>query len=156
MRAKLLLIYLILIIVTPIWCKSLNDTAADSARKMLVNIPCPDGVELVDDVAAAGRLMGTKHQAQAFGAVLIKTKLSKEALESYYSKNKNIYVAEQKEAKIKQITRKNVKFSKFGKGKHMYIVYLWAKPEYKIAKYLDYRAWSINKETIDKYIKFDK
>ncbi len=152
MRAKLLMIYLVLIIVVPLWCRSLNETAAKDARDMVSGVPRTDAIQLVDKIYVSGRLDGNEHEVKSFGALLIKSKKSQKALQNYYGKNRKIYVKKQESPVIKQITRKKVKFKKYEQGDDLYIVYCWGDPEYSFARKLDIRAWAPDKSALKKLI----
>ncbi|MCR5837514.1 MAG: hypothetical protein K6G88_13505 [Lachnospiraceae bacterium] len=150
MKAKLLMVYLVLMIVTPLGSMYLNEQAAKEARDLVSSIPATKSVKVVDKIYVSGRLDGNEHEVKSFGAILIKSNKSQKALQNYYGKNKRIYVKKQESPVIKQITRKKVKFKKYEQSDDMYIVYCWGCPEYKVARKLDIRAWTPNPSTIKK------
>ena len=152
MKSRMWMIYLILLILIPGGSMYLNRQAAVDARNLVANIPTRGEIEIVDKVALSGRLAGKSHEVKSFGAILIKTDKSEKTLQNYYGKNRKIYVQKQDNAVISQITNKKVKFKKYEESDNMYIVYVWGTPKLSLAKKLDIRAWTPNKDTIDKLL----
>lgn len=62
-----------------------NDFSAVKTKNRLKNIPLPKNTQYVEAISKAGKLTGNGNGMQYFGAILIKSELSKEELSSYYS-----------------------------------------------------------------------
>ena len=76
---------LILLIGGIILIPFINDYYAYRTKAELCEIPLPDRTEIVDSVYKAGKLTGNGNGMQYFGAILIKSELSLNELEDYYS-----------------------------------------------------------------------
>ncbi len=63
----------------------INDCIAKQIEEKLCETPLPVDTEIVDSVSMAGKLAGNGNGMQYFGAVLLKSELSLEELDSYYS-----------------------------------------------------------------------
>ncbi|NLC45329.1 MAG: hypothetical protein GX783_13745, partial [Clostridiales bacterium] len=62
-----------------------NDLIASRVSRSLRNTPLPNDTEIIDYTSKAGKLVGNGNGMQYFGAILIKSKLTLEALEIYYT-----------------------------------------------------------------------
>lgn len=62
-----------------------NNYTARQVEKNLQELPLPEQTVLVDSISKAGKLTGNGNGMQYFGAVLIKSELSIEELETYYA-----------------------------------------------------------------------
>ena len=80
-----------------------NNYYAKQVEKELRETPLPENTEIIDSVSLAGKLVGNGNGVQYFGAILLKSKLSLNDLEDYYSvyqKNEWSYVVEPQENQI--------------------------------------------------------
>ena len=71
-------------------CESLsipliNNHTAYKVEKALCEITLPEKTELIESLSQAGKLTGNGNGMQYFGAILIRSELSLEELETYYS-----------------------------------------------------------------------
>ncbi len=71
----------VLLIATPF----VNDHVAKKTLEELVELPLPENTEYIESVCNAGKIIGCGNGMQYFGAILIKSELSQEELEAYYS-----------------------------------------------------------------------
>ncbi len=94
-------------------------------------------------MSKAGKLDGNGNGMQYFGAILIKSDLSLEELDAYYSgfrKNEWEYlVAEQDNEKIKQVEHDNLSFSNIESDGNYFIVYSWGSGD-EFFEYFDIRG----------------
>jgi len=67
-----------------------NNCIADSIEKALVKYELPTDTVLVDSTSIAGRVMGNGNGMMYLGSILVKTDLSKEELQEYYSRDFDI------------------------------------------------------------------
>ena len=63
----------------------INNHTAYKVEKALCEIPLPEETELIESLSQAGELTGNGNGMQYFGAILIRSELSLEELETYYS-----------------------------------------------------------------------
>lgn len=63
----------------------INNHAAYKVEKALCEIPLPEETELIESLSQAGKLTGNGNGMQYFGAILIRSELSLEELDAYYS-----------------------------------------------------------------------
>ena len=107
----------------------INNHTAYKVEKTLCEIPLPEETELIESLSQAGKLTGNGNGMQYFGAILIKSELSLEELETYYSdyrSNEWEYLVEIQEGQsIKVIEHKALQFSEEIKDSGYYIVYSW-------------------------------
>ena len=61
----------------------INNHAAYKVEKALCEIPLPEETELIESLSQAGKLTGNGNGMQYFGAILIRSELSLEELETY-------------------------------------------------------------------------
>ena len=54
-----------------------NDEIAQKLEKWLLSTDLPDNTEIIDSISISGKLVGNGNGMQYFGAILIKTDLSK-------------------------------------------------------------------------------
>ena len=59
-----------------------NDLIANNTKKELINTQLPNDTKTIDSISVAGKLTGNGNGMQYFGAILIKTDMSKEELEN--------------------------------------------------------------------------
>lgn len=118
-----------------------NNYYAYNVEKMLCETPLPEQTELIEAISQTGKLTG--NGMQYFGAILIKSELSLEELETYYSdyrSNEWEYLVEIQEGQsIKVIEHKALQFSEEIEDSGYYIVYSWGSGN-ALLKELDIRG----------------
>lgn len=86
---KILKIIGIIVVILPvlfmIYIPIANDFSAVKTKNRLKNISLPKNTQYIEAISKAGKLTGNGNGMQYFGAILIKSELSKEELSSYYS-----------------------------------------------------------------------
>lgn len=108
-----------------------NNHYAKLVEKELRGTPLPEKTEIIDSVSRTGKLVGNGNGMQYFGAILLKSKLSLDELEDYYSayqKNEWSYVVEpQKTQIIEAVEHRRIRFSEKIDidDEGYYIVYSW-------------------------------
>ena len=107
----------------------INNYTAYKVERVLCDIPLPEEAELIESLSQAGKLTGNGNGMQYFGAILIRSELSLEELDAYYSdyrRNEWEYLVEiQKGQSIEVIDHGGLQFSEEIKGSGYYIVYSW-------------------------------
>lgn len=107
----------------------INNHTAYKVEKALCEIPLPEETELIESLSQAGKLTGNGNGMQYFGAILIRSDLSLEELETYYSdyrSNEWEYLVEIQEGQsIEVIEHRALQFSEEINGSGYYIVYSW-------------------------------
>lgn len=137
---KLLLIAVILILVIGISVPLINDYTAIPVARELSEMDLPPQTELIESISSAGKLVGSGNGMQYFGAMLIKSELSIEELEDYYSqyrKNQWSYIVEEQNgSEIKIVEHRKLEFKElrdiYDLDKY-YIVYSWGESKYALA-----------------------
>ena len=98
---------------------------------------------MIESLSQAGKLTGNGNGMQYFGAILIRSELSLEELETYYSdyrSNEWEYLVEIQEGQsIKVIEHKALQFSEEIEDSGYYIVYSWGSGN-SLLKELDMRG----------------
>lgn len=106
-----------------------NDKVAKKTAKELADLPLPADTELMESVYKAGKLVGNGNGMQYFGAILIKSELSLEELQEYYSEfaesEWECIVESQTDTEVRMIEHTRVTFKTDIEGDHYYIVYSW-------------------------------
>ena len=106
-----------------------NNHYAEQVEKELRETPLPEKTEIIDSVSQTGKLVGNGNGMQYFGAILLKSKLSLNNLEDYYSayqKNEWSYVVEPQKTQIIEVVEHNrISFSEKVDDEGYYIVYAW-------------------------------
>lgn len=106
-----------------------NNHYAKQVEKELRETPLPEKTEIIDSVSQTGKLVGNGNGMQYFGAILLKSKLSLNDLEDYYSayqKNEWSYVVEPQKTQIIEVVEHNrISFSEKVDDEGYYIVYAW-------------------------------
>lgn len=120
-----------------------NNYSAAKVSEELRVLSLPEGTELIESVSKAGKLVGNGNGMQFFGAILIKSSLSIEALDNYYAgyrENDWDCIVEIQESKtIDVIEHGTLEFSEEIEGNGYYIVYSWGSG-IKFFKELDIRG----------------
>lgn len=106
-----------------------NNFIAYKVEKALCEIPLPEKTELIESLSQAGKLTGNGNGMQYFGAILIRSELSLEELDAYYSDYRDHeweYLVEAQEGKtIEVIDHGTLQFTEEIKDSGYYIVYSW-------------------------------
>ncbi len=107
-----------------------NNITAATVLSDIKNIPLPENTEYVDGISAAGKFTGNGNGMQYFGAMLIKTDLSLDELNSYYSDYREnefrLLVEKQESGEIAVIEHGSLAFeSELSQDENYYIVYSW-------------------------------
>ena len=121
----------------------INDYSAKQVEKDLCNLPLPEESMYVDSVSKAGKLVGNGNGMQYFGAVLIKSNLSLEALEDFYSEYRKTewecLVEVYKGQEIDVIEHCSLKFSEeVTSSENYYIVYSWGESLHPFDSLMDF------------------
>lgn len=107
----------------------INNHIAYKVEKELCKIPLPEETELIESLSQAGKLTGNGNGMQYFGAILIRSELSLEELEAYYSgyrSNEWECLVETQEGQfIGMIEHRVLQFSEEINDSGYYIVYSW-------------------------------
>ena len=107
----------------------INNYTAYKVEKALCEIPLPEETELIESLPQAGKLTGNGNGMQYFGAILIRSELSLEELDAYYSdyrSNEWEYLVETQEGQpIEVIDHRTLQFTEEIKDSGYYIVYSW-------------------------------
>ena len=105
----------------------INNHTAYKVEKALCEIPLPEETELIESLSQAGKLTGNGNGMQYFGAILIRSELSLEELDAYYSdyrSNEWEYLVETQEGQpIEVIDHRTLQFTEEIKDSGYYIVY---------------------------------
>jgi len=118
-----------------------NDFSARNVENSLVEIALPENTQIVESLSKAGKLVGNGNGMQYFGAMLIKSELTREELSDYYSqKNADIVVKEQKTQEIACAEHARLSFAtQITDTENYYIVYLFGEGIALFAQ-LDFRG----------------
>ncbi len=106
-----------------------NNHSAYKVEKALCETPLPKETELIESLSRAGKLTGNGNGMQYFGAILIRSDLSLEELNAYYSEYRSHeweYLVEVQEGQsVEAIEHGTLQFSEKIKDSGYYIVYSW-------------------------------
>lgn len=106
-----------------------NDNVAKKTAKELADLPLPANTEWIESVYKAGKLVGNGNGMQYFGAILIKSELSLEELQEYYSEfaesEWKCIVENQTDTEVRITEHPRLKWKTDIEGDHYYIVYSW-------------------------------
>ena len=106
-----------------------SNYCAYNVEKTLCETPLPEQTELIEAISQTGKLTGNGNGMQYFGAILIKSELSLEELDAYYSdyrSNEWEYLVEVQEGQyVEMIEHGGLQFSEEIKDNSYYIVYSW-------------------------------
>lgn len=107
----------------------INNHTAYKVEKALCETPLPEETELIESLSCAGKLTGNGNGMQYLGAILIRSELSLEELDAYYSdyrSNEWEYLVETQEGQfIEVIDHGTLQFSEEINDSGYYIVYSW-------------------------------
>jgi len=146
---KTFLLILVIAVVVPILLvlstPFINNYIAYSIKKDLVKVSLPDKTELIDHLSSAGKLTGNGNGMQFFGAILIKSELTLEELNDYYSKYREdewSYIVEKQVSNTIAFLNGHLKFRASKADEELinyYIVYTWGNSDYPLSE-LDIRG----------------
>ena len=107
-----------------------NNYSARQTRTSVEEILLPESTEYIDSVYAAGKLNGNGNGMQYFGAILLKSDLTIEELDHYYSlyrENDWEYLVQKQEGqKVAVIEHEDIYFkADISAEENYYIVYSW-------------------------------
>ena len=106
-----------------------NNYCAYQVEKELKETTLPSQTELIESVSVTGKLNGNGNGMQYFGAILIRSELSLQELEAYYSGYRSndweYVVEEQKEQRILAAEHVELCFDSQIDDDNYYIVYSW-------------------------------
>ena len=112
----------LLYILSPIY----NDHVAKNLVRELQEIPLPEKTELIEEKSMAAKLCGNGNGMEYFGALLIKSDLTQEDLNTYYTRfGEKYHVKPQNDNEIKQIETQAANFNTSIDGDDYYILYTW-------------------------------
>lgn len=140
------IITIIFIIGAPILIYILNDIVANNTKKELLKVKLPNNTEIVDSISIAGKLTGNGNGMQYFGAILVKTDLSKEELEEYYNQYRNneysFLVEKQNYNIIEMIEHGSYKFENYNENdkEKYFTIYSWGSSKNDFLTELDLRG----------------
>ncbi|MBR1390129.1 MAG: hypothetical protein IJ567_01525 [Lachnospiraceae bacterium] len=121
----------------------INNYTAYKLEKALCEIPLPKETELIESLSQTGKLTGNGNGMQYFGAILIRSELSLEELNTYYSDYRSSewdYLVEVQEGQsVEVIEHGTLKFSEGINDSGYYIVYSWGSSN-SLLKELDIRG----------------
>ncbi len=107
----------------------INNNIAYKVEKELCETPLPEKTELIESISRAGKLTGNGNGMQYFGAILIRSDLSLEELDAYYSGYRSneweCLVETQEGQSIGVIDHETLQFSEEIKDSGYYILYSW-------------------------------
>lgn len=123
-----------------ILCPINNDHVAKNIVNELQQIPLPEKTVIVEEKSMAAKLCGNGNGMQYFGALLIKSELSQDDLNLYYTQfSEKYHVKPQSDSEIKQIETQIVYFDTNIDSDNYYILYTWG-DYYGISSEFDLRG----------------
>ena len=119
----------VVLIVGVISISFINNNIAYKVEKKLCETPLPEKTELIESISRAGKLTGNGNGMQYFGAILIRSDLSLEELDAYYSGYRSneweCLVETQEGQSIEVFDHETLQFSEEIKDSGYYILYSW-------------------------------
>ncbi len=101
-----------------------NNGSAKDVEKSLTDIALPEDTELVESISEAGKLVGNGNGMQYFGAILVKSELSEEELNAYYSEKLDGAVVKEQKTQNIEFLHGFVSFeTELDENDNYYIVY---------------------------------
>lgn len=101
-----------------------NNYSAKDVEKSLTDIALPEDTELVESISEAGKLVGNGNGMQYFGAILVKSELSEEELNAYYSEKLDGAVVKEQKTQNIEFLHGFVSFeTELDENDNYYIVY---------------------------------
>ena len=127
----LLTVVIAVIFLLPVFILVVNDITAINVKNDLKKLQLPEKSQLIDSKWIAGKIVGNGNGMQYFGAILIRSELTWDELDRYYSQYRNAdwqyQVAVQKTKYIDILDKGGYSF-KLPNGEsfdNCYIVYNW-------------------------------
>lgn len=108
-----------------------NDHVARKTANELAEIPLPEQTEYIEKISRAAKLVGNGNGIQYLGAALIKSELSLEELEEYYSEY-HATVRHQTGRKIEGMNSGKLEFKSEISGDNFYVVYKWGNNDHPL------------------------
>lgn len=106
-----------------------NNAIALGVENDLKSLPLPDKTAFIESTSKAGKLVGNGNGMQYFGAILIKSDLSLEELDTYYQSYRtgqhDCLIAGQPDNNILAVEHGDLAFHHDEYGIGYYIVYTW-------------------------------
>ena len=124
-----IILFALLIIGLPLYIVLMNNEIANHTMEELANIQLPENTQMVDNISIAGKVSGNGNGMQYFGAVLLKTDLSEEELDTYYQQyrgnSSKFLIKKQETEKIEVIDKPGYYFQTFNEEdkEKYYILY---------------------------------
>ena len=107
----------------------INNAIALGIENELKDLPLPPDTERIESISKAGKLVGNGNGMQYFGAILIKSDLLPEELDTYYQAYRtgpyDCVIAGQLDNRILAVEHGNLAFRHDEYGVGYYIVYTW-------------------------------
>ena len=125
----IIILFILLIIGLPLYIVLMNNEIANRTTEELANIQLPENTQMVDTISIAGKVSGNGNGMQYFGAVLLKTNLSEEELDTYYQQyrgnSSKFLIKKQEKEKIEVIDKPGYYFQTFNEEdkEKYYILY---------------------------------
>ena len=125
----IIILFILLIIGLPLYIVLMNNEIANRTTEELANIQLPENTQMVDTISIAGKVSGNGNGMQYFGAVLLKTNLSEEELDTYYQQyrgnSSKFLIKKQETEKIEVIDKPGYYFQTFNEEdkEKYYILY---------------------------------
>ena len=125
----IIILFILLIIGLPLYIVLMNNEIANRTTEELANIQLPENTQMVDTISIAGKVSGNGNGMQYFGAVLLKTNLSEEELDTYYQQyrgnSSKFLIKKQETEKIEVIDKSGYYFQTFNEEdkEKYYILY---------------------------------
>lgn len=125
----IIILFILLIIGLPLYIVLMNNEIANRTTEELANIQLPENTQVVDTISIAGKVSGNGNGMQYFGAVLLKTNLSEEELDTYYQQyrgnSSKFLIKKQETEKIEVIDKPGYYFQTFNEEdkEKYYILY---------------------------------
>lgn len=126
---NILISVLLLVILFFIMCPIVNDISAKKVMNDISSIPLPENTQIVEKFSQAGKLTGNGNGMQFIGAVLVKSNLSLEEMDKYYSAYRetewDCIVKQQETKEIDIIEHGSFSFQTDVSNGHYYVIYSW-------------------------------
>lgn len=135
MKKILMILFILLFTILPIYIILTNNIIARNTRKTLEKIEAPQNSEIVDSIEIAEKVSGNGNGMQYFGAILLESDLSGIELNEYYKKYRNnewsFLVSKQNSSEINVIDKSGYNFNNYDESKKdkYYIIYSWGSSE---------------------------
>jgi len=121
-----------------------NDHVAKKTAKVIEKIELPEHTEYMESFWKAGKLIGNGNGMQYLGGILIKSELSIDELQTYYSQ----YANEEWECIVEKQAGKSIQWIEHGmlslnsnlSGENYYIVYSWGHNDFVFFSEFDLRG----------------